>query len=387
MNDHTGTTTANGGTPPSSPARPERILAIDALRGFDMFWIAGPEAGHWLVTSFVVLLLGKMPDELKYQMDHHWGGFTAWDLIMPLFLFIVGAAMPFSLGRRIDAGDGRGAIYSKALRRVALLWVLGMISQGNLLQFRLDRLELYSNTLQAIAAGYLIATVVMVEVRLVRWQAVVAAALLLLYWGAMALIAPPGGTAGNFEQTINLAEWIDRTLLGSFRNHSANYHYTWILSSLGFGATTLLGVFAGRLLQSALAPKQKLLALVGGGLALLLFGWLWSFSLPCIKHLWTSSMVLWAGGWSVLVLAAFYGVIDLLGWRRWCFPFVVIGANAIVAYMMQPLFDVHHLGTHLFGGFSSLFGRGAEFVLALLTCSALWGVLWLMYRKKIFLRV
>ncbi|HEX3134872.1 MAG TPA: DUF5009 domain-containing protein [Planctomycetota bacterium] len=374
----------------SSPApttKPERILAIDAVRGFDMFWIAGPEAGHWLVTSFVVLLLGKVPEGLKYQMDHHWGGFTAWDLIMPMFLFIVGAAMPFSLGRRIEAGDGRAAIYTKALRRVALLWVLGMISQGNLLLFRLDRLELYSNTLQAIAAGYLIATVVMVEVRSVRWQAVIAASLLLLYWAAMALIAPPGGTAGDYGQTVNLAEWIDRTALEPYRNHSPTYHYTWILSSLGFGATTLLGVFSGYLLRSSLAPRQKLLVLIGSGLALLFLGWLWSFVLPCIKHLWTSSMVLWAGGWSVLVLAAFYGVIDVLGWRRWCFPFVVIGANAIVAYMMQPLFDVQHLGEHLFGGFSHLFGRGADFVLALLCCSALWCVLWLLYRNKVFLRV
>lgn len=371
--------------PPTPP--PERILSIDAVRGFDMLWIAGPEAGHWLVTSFVVLLLGKMPDSLKYQMDHHWGGFTAWDLIMPLFLFIVGAAMPFSLGRRIDAGDGRAAIYTKALRRVALLWVLGMISQGNLLQFRLDRLELYSNTLQAIAAGYLIATVVMVEVRKVRWQAMICAGLLLLYWAAMALIAPPGGTAGDYSQGTNLAERIDRTLLGSFRNQSANYHYTWILSSLGFGATTLLGVFSGYLLRSALPAKQKLCALIGGGVALLLLGWLWSFSIPCIKHLWTSSMVLWAGGWSCLVLAAFYGVIDVLAWRRWCFPFVVLGANAILAYMMQPLFDVHHLGEHLFGGFSKLFGAGADFVLALLTCTALWCCLWFLYRKKLFLRV
>ena len=122
MNDNTGSTTEKAGALSAALPRPERILSIDAVRGFDMFWIAGPEAGHWLVTSFVVLLLGKMPEGLKYQMDHHWGGFTAWDLIMPLFLFIVGAAMPFSLGRRIDAGDGRAAIYSKALRRVALLW-------------------------------------------------------------------------------------------------------------------------------------------------------------------------------------------------------------------------------------------------------------------------
>ena len=370
-----------------APAPAERVLAIDAVRGFDMFWIAGPEAGHWLVTSLIILLCGHLPDGIAWQMGHHWGGFTAWDLIMPLFLFIVGAAMPFSLGRRIEAGDGRGPLYGRALRRVALLWVLGMISQGNLLQFRLDRLELYSNTLQAIAAGYLIATVVMVEVRQPRWQAAVTVGLLLAYWAAMALIAPPGGSAGDYGQTVNLAEWIDRSLLGSYRNHDPDYHYTWILSSLGFGATTMLGVFTGRLLRSPLPPRRKLLTMIGGGLALLLLGWLWSFSLPCIKHLWTSSMVLWAGGWSVLVLAAFYGLIDILGWRRWCCPFVVIGANAIVAYMLQPLFDVHHLGTHLFGGFSRLFGPGAAFVLAVLTCTSLWLLLWLLYRKKIFLRV
>ncbi len=371
---------------PSKPAA-DRVLAIDAVRGFDMLWIAGPEAGHWLVSSLVVLLLGSMPAGLAYQMDHHWGGFTAWDLIMPLFLFIVGTAMPFSLGRRLEAGDSRTAIYSKALRRAALLWVLGMISQGNLLQFRLDRLELYSNTLQAIAAGYLIATVVMVELRQIRWQVVTAAGLLLTYWLVMALIPPPGGTAGDYSKGSNLAEWIDRAVLGSFRNERPNYHYTWILSSLGFGATTLLGVFAGYLLRSPLPATRKLLALIGGGLALLLAGWLWEFTLPCIKHLWTSSMVLWAGGWSVLVLAAFYALIDVLGWRRWCFPLVVIGANAIIAYMIQPLFDVHHLGHHLFDGFSKLFGTGADFVLALLTCTSLWAVLWLLYRNRIFLRV
>lgn len=376
-------------TQPSVPPKPavERVLAIDAVRGFDMLWIAGPEAGHWLLTSLVVLLLGRMPEGLAYQMDHHWGGFTAWDLIMPLFLFIVGTAMPFSLGRRLEAGDSRSAIYGKALRRAAFLWVLGMISQGNLLQFRLDRLELYSNTLQAIAAGYLIATVVLVEVRRIHWQAAVTAGLLLTYWLAMALIAPPGGTAGDYGKGTNLAEWIDRAVLGSFRNHGANYHYTWILSSLGFGATTMLGVFAGQLLRSPLPATRKLGILVGSGLALLLVGWMWSYSHPFIKHLWTGSMVLWAGGWSVLVLAAFYGLIDVFGWRRWCFPLVVIGANAIVAYMVQPLFDVHHLTNHLFSGFSKLFGPGADFVLAVLSCTALWAVLWLLYRHRIFLRV
>src|SRR5437667_7224648 len=147
-------------------AAPPRIGSIDALRGFDMFWIMGPELGHWLVLSFAALILGgkeNVPKWLAYQLNHpSWTGFSAWDMIMPLFLFIVGVAMPFSIGRRIEGGAARSSIYFKALRRVVILWILGMISQGNLLDFRLDHLRLFSNTLQSIAAGYLIATIVLV---------------------------------------------------------------------------------------------------------------------------------------------------------------------------------------------------------------------------------
>jgi predicted acyltransferase len=149
----------------------------------------------------------------------------------------------------------------------------------------------------------------------------------------------------------------------------------------------MLGVFAGQWLKTDHSAKKKFIGLLAAGVGLLILGWLWSFVFPCIKHLWTSSMVLWAGGWSVLVLAVFYGIIDVLGWRRWCFPLVVIGANAILAYMMQPLFDVHHLSEHIFGGFSKLFGSGANFVLALTSCTALWCALWYLYTKRIFLRV
>ena len=360
------------------------MVSIDALRGFDMFWIMGPDVGHWLLSSFIVLIFGYMPKGVAYQLEHHWGVFTPWDIIMPLFLFIVGAAMPFSLGRRLEAGEGRRAIYCKALRRVALLWLLGMICQGNLLHYRFADLKFYSNTLQAIAAGYLIATVALVELRRLRWQVALFAALLVGYGLALILVPPPGGVAGDFSPGGNLAIWIDHAVMGS---HHDGKPYAWILPSLGFGATVLLGVFSGHLLRSPLAHSRKIRILVGAGLAGLVSGWALSFILPNIKHLWTSSMVLWAGGWSLLLLALFYGVIDVLGFKRWAFPFQVIGANAILAYMIQPLFRFAEINKHLFGGLCSLFGPAESFLLALFTTMTLWGLLYYLYRSRIFVRI
>jgi len=368
----------------TKPKPPERIVSIDALRGFDMFWIMGPDVGHWLLSSFVVLIFGYMPKGVAYQLTHHWGVFTAWDIIMPLFLFIVGAAMPFSLCRRLEAGEGRRAIYFKALRRVALLWILGMICQGNLLHYRFADFKFYSNTLQAIAAGYLIATVALVELRRIRWQVALFAALLVGYGLAMIFIPPPGGVAGDFSPEDNLANWIDHAVMGS---HHDGKPYAWILPSLGFGATVLLGVLASHVLRSPLSNSRKIRILVGAGLACLVLGWALSFILPNIKHLWTSSMVLWAGGWSLLLLALFYGVIDVLGYKRWAFPFQVIGANAILAYMIQPLFRFAEINKHLFGGLCSLFGPAESFLLALFTTLTLWGLLYYFYRSRIFVRV
>jgi len=368
----------------TKPKLQERVVSIDALRGFDMFWIMGPEVGHRLISSLVVLIFGYMPASIAYQLEHHWGGFTAWDVIMPLFLFIVGAAMPFSLYPRLEAGEGRRPIYYRALRRVGLLWILGMICQGNLLHYRFDDFKFYSNTLQAIASGYFIATVVMVELRSPRWQVLVFAALLTVYGLVMVFVPTPGGVAGNFSSEGNLASWIDHAVLGT---HHDGKPYAWILPSLGFGATVLMGVFAGQLLRSSFVGSRKICILVGAGLVSLALGWAFSFVLPNIKHLWTSSMVLWAGGWSLLLLALFYGIIDVLGFKRWAFPLQVIGANAIVAYMVEPLFHFSEITKHLFGGLCSHFGSAESFLLNLCTALFLWSLLYFLYRSRIFIKV
>jgi predicted acyltransferase len=359
----------------------ERVVSVDALRGFDMFWIAG---GGPFVMAFFKLFANPLPTWLERQFDHvPWVGFVGWDLIMPLFLFIVGVAMPFSIGKRVERGDSRSSIYRKVAYRVVVLWILGIIAQGNLLAFDLHNLQLYSNTLQSIAAGYLISAIALVELP-VRWQGVLAGALLVVFWALMRFVPVPGHGAGIFTPDGNLAMWIDNALLGRFRDGT---DYTWILSSLGFGATTLMGVLSGHLLRTRLPGGRKVLVLAASGLGCLLTGWLWGFEFPIIKHIWTSSMVLWSGGWCLLLLALFYGLIDVLGYKRWAVFFVVFGMNAIVAYMAPDLISFHRISNANLAGLARHLGMFSEFLLTGGTVGILWLGLYYMFRKKTFLRI
>jgi predicted acyltransferase len=371
---------------PGSTAAPaalpaQRIMSVDALRGFDMFWIMG---GGPLVTEFFKLFSNPLPVWLGRHFDHvEWEGFVGWDLIMPLFLFIVGVAMPFSIGKRLERGDSRSSIYRKVIYRVVVLWVLGMIAQGNLLAFDLTKLHLYSNTLQSIAAGYLISSIALVELP-VRWQAALAGALLVVFWALMAFVPVPGYGAGVFTPDGNLAMWIDEALLGRFRDGTP---YTWIFSSLGFGATVLMGVLAGHLLRARLPGRRKALLLAAAGLGCLLGGWLWGFAFPIIKHIWTSSMVLWSGGWCLLLLALFYWVIDVLGYRRWAFFFTVIGMNAIVAYMAPDIIPFSQISNTLFAGLAKHLGMFGNFLVAFGAVGVLWLGVYYLYRHRTFVRI
>jgi len=359
----------------------ERVRSIDALRGFDIFWIVG---GGPMVMQFCKLFANPLPQWLDRQFDHvPWIGFVGWDLIMPMFLFIVGVAMPFSIGKRVARGDRRLAIYSKVIYRVIILWIFGMIAQGHLLLFKLDNLQLYSNTLQAIAAGYLIAAIAIVELP-ARLHGALAAALLVLYWALLRFVPVPGCEGEILTPKCNLAMWVDTALLGHFRDGT---DYTWILSSIGFGATTLIGVLAGQLLRGPQSKPKKALLLVAAGIACLLGGWLWSFDLPIIKHIWTSSMVLWSAGLCLLFLALFYWVIDVLGWQRWAFPFLVLGANSILAYMAPAVISFALISKKNLGGIAAHLPEYAEFLLAAGAFGILWLGLYYLYRKKTFFRI
>jgi predicted acyltransferase len=359
-----------------------RLMSLDALRGFDMFWIVG---GHAIVLGLGKgLNNGWFSRHVLPQIQHvPWEGFTAWDLIMPLFLFMVGTAMPFSFAKRLAQGQSRGRLFLHVVYRVAILWILGMIAQGRLLEYDLSQLRLYSNTLQAIAAGYLIASILLLTLRL-RWQLAVTAGLLLAYWGLLALVPVPGHGAGQLTPEGNLAIYIDKLILGRFQDGTT---YTWILSSMVFGATVIMGAFAGQLLRSEGAQWRKVIVLLGSGLACVLIGWAWSFVFPIIKHIWTSSMVLFAGGWSLLLLCLFYLVIDVLRVRFWALFFVVIGTNAIAAYMVTRVFDFRHVSDIFIHGLAKWTGPWHGFVQAVGAFAVLWLILLLLYRKRIFIKI
>ncbi len=345
-----------------------------------------------------------IPKGVLDQMRHvRWEGFSTCDLIMPLFLFIVGAAMPFSFGKRTAEGQSKKQMYVRVIRRVLILWVFGMVAQGNLLDFDLSKLYLFSNTLQAIAVGYLVASLALMYLPILG-QLALACVLLVGFWLLMMLVPAPGCPAGTMQEKLNLARYVDDVILHGFCDRSPDYSYTWILSGLGFAGSVLLGVMSGHLLRTSWAAWKKTGGLLlAGGVCLLLgwiwaggFGWLDAWRFPIIKHLWTSSMVLWAAGWCYLLLAIFYLVVDVLGFRKWAFFFMVFGANSITAYMLAETVDFGHIANRFVGGITDHLDKwegpcpGPTWGAALTEVAAfaiLWLILLYMYRKRSFVRI
>jgi predicted acyltransferase len=373
----------------AAPPPTARVLSLDALRGFDMFWIIGGDKLALAALALIPLQSAPWVEQAKHQLGHSgWEGFTAYDLIMPLFLFVVGAAMPFSFGRRVELGHSRSRVLLKLLRRTIILFVIGMAVQGHLLEFNLATLHPFSNTLQAIAIGYFFAGILLLTVPI--WGQIAAAIFLMVaYWLLLMYVPVPGHGAGVLEPHANIAYTVEQWVLGRFID-GTDPPYTWILSSMTFTATVLLGVFSGQLLRSQLSPIMKFVWLALLGVVCIAAGWAWAEYLhfPIIKHIWTSSMTLWAAGWSYLLLALFYLVIDVIGLRFWAFPLVVIGMNAIVAYVAYHLvipFD--KISANLVGGLASHLGQAGPLVLALTSVLLVWLLLYHLYRHKIFLRI
>lgn len=371
----------------------KRLESLDALRGFDLFFLValGPLMHSLARTANVEWL-----NESMWVFSHvSWEGFSPWDLIMPLFLFMSGISMPFSLSRYKSISDKR-PLLRRLAKRILLLWIFGMMCQGNLLALDPNTIYLYSNTLQAIATGYLITALLFLFTSR-RTQIITAVVLLLVYCTAMQFITVDGYGGGNYTPQGNLAEWIDNTVLGRFRDTAQVidgkvvvadwYHYTWILSSLNFGVTVLTGLFAGYIAKDKIEEKKKLKLYFGTGITMVIAGWLWNFQMPVIKTIWTSSMVLVSSGYCFLLMGLFYYWIDYKGHRSGITWLKVYGMNSIVAYMLANVVNFRCIGESLFYGLEQYMGSYYSFLMTLWNIGAVYVIIWFMYKRGIFLKV
>ena len=371
----------------------KRLESLDALRGFDLFFLValGPLMHSLARTANVEWL-----NESMWVFSHvSWEGFSPWDLIMPLFLFMSGISMPFSLSRYKSISD-KLPLLRRLAKRILLLWIFGMMCQGNLLALDPNTIYLYSNTLQAIATGYLITALLFLFTSR-RTQIITAVVLLLVYWTAMQFITVDGYGGGNYTPQGNLAEWIDNTVLGRFRDTAQVidgkvvvadwYHYTWILSSLNFGVTVLTGLFAGYIAKDKIEEKKKLKLYFGTGITMVIAGWLWNFQMPVIKTIWTSSMVLVSSGYCFLLMGLFYYWIDYKGHRSGITWLKVYGMNSIVAYMLANVVNFRCIGESLFYGLEQYMGSYYSFLMTLWNIGAVYVIIWFMYKRGIFLKV
>jgi len=369
-------------SPAGEPEKPARLISLDALRGFDMFWIIGGAAllraiAHWSGSDEFI----KHATE---QTTHTpWIGFTFYDLIFPLFIFMTGVTIPYSITSKISQGTlSKPRAYFRILRRFILLTALGLaftFLSFDPAQFRIP------GVLQLIAGGYLIAAIIAIH-RSVRSQFIWALGILVGYWLALTFIPVPGGEAGQLTPGGSLPAYLDRLLPGTL--YMGVFDPEGPVRYLPAAAMALLGAVTGSFLKSqekanhAAAGKLLLAGLIALGL-----GWAWGMIFPIIKPLWTSSYVLFCAGCSLVLLFLFYLVMDV--WKqRWLgFIWLPIGMNAITIYVLGQFVSFRSISQNILGGYAgTLPDHPGEFTLALGTIVIQWIVLFYLFRKKTFLR-
>ncbi|MCF0197464.1 MAG: DUF5009 domain-containing protein, partial [Bacteroidaceae bacterium] len=331
-----------------------RLQSLDALRGFDMFFITG---GAALLTALAALF----PDSQVWQtvarhMEHvPWDGLVHHDTIFPLFLFIAGVSFPFSLEKQRQAGSTSLTIYSRIVRRGLMLVLLGMVYNG-LLDFQFATLR-WPSVLGRIGLAWMFAALIFTSTGRRWWvSAAVSVALLLGYWLVSAYVHVPGvdPDVNPLTREGNIACYIDRMVLGG-HIYRPDYDPEGLFATVPAIVTALLGMLAGTFVRSSsLSGSRRAVWLFVAGVAFALVGAAWNVFYPFNKALWSSSFVCAVAGYSLVLFALFYYVIDVRGWRRWSFYFTVIGMNSITVYMARHFFDFNHLNESLFSGVNSL---------------------------------
>ena len=376
--------------PVAGPAASSRLVSLDVFRGLTI-------AGMVLVNN-----PGSWA-HIYWPLEHaEWNGWTPTDLIFPFFLFIVGVAIPLALGRRVDEGGRKRDLYWKIIKRALIIFALGEFLAG-FPYFHLSTMRI-PGVLQRIAVCYLFASFIFLKTK-PRTQAIIALALLVVYWLLMTHVHAPGYATGDLSKEGSLASYIDRTVFGRHVWSQAKvYDPEGILSTMGALATTLFGVLAGNHLRCSTRTQfEKVAGLFVAGMICVVIGWAWNPFFPINKGLWTSSYVFLTGGMALQLLAFCYWLIDIKNYRAWSKPFVVFGVNAIVLFVgtgiMARLMGLIRLPTsdgkgislqgwiyqHLFLSWAQPINASLAFAIVF---NLLWlGLMWILYWRKIFIKI
>lgn len=373
--------------------KPKRLMSLDALRGFDMFWIIGGGAIFETLARFTNWpVLNWWAKQLEHK---HWEGFAFEDLIFAMFLFIAGVSIPFSIYNRIQKGQSRKQIYKHAFIRLFLLSLIGfLLANGGFQNFDFSNYR-YTHVLIRIAIGCFFATIIMMNTK-IKGQIIWVVSLLLAYWAMLKLIPVPGYGAGLLTPEGNFAGYIDRLLLpGKF----FEWYFPGILDPEGLlghisgVAMGLLGVLTGQFLMHEdvkFDGLKKALYIGAAGILFLGIGLAWDTVFPIIKKIWTSSFVVFAAGWSLILLSVFYLIIDVLKFKKWSFFFIVIGSNSIFIYICQSgVLDLKKMTGFFFNALIKYpVDTSTQAVIASIAYMLVsWLLLYFLYKRKIFFKV
>ncbi len=374
---------AQGATPAT---KRERLLSLDVFRGITL-------------VGMVVVNSPGSRDYIYPAVAHaSWNHWAFADSILPFFVFIVGVAIPFSLGGLLKRGESRAAIVWRIVRRVILLFVIGLVMNG-FPHYDLATLRIF-NALQRIALCYLFASIIYLWMRL-RGQAILGGVLLMLYFVLMKYVPVPGYGAGVLEPEGNWCQYIDYYVLRG-RMQFPTWESKGLLSTVPAVVTALMGVWTGQYLRSAASPLEKTVNMYFFGAVSLFLGLVWSLCFPVNQALWTSSLVMLMGGIALVVLASCYYVCDIKRITWWTPPFLVFGMNSLAVWVLTIMFQqtlgiIKFTGadgtavdvkTSIFRVMEGWLGPWNGSLLFALVYTLFWlGVLSVLYRKGIFIKV
>jgi predicted acyltransferase len=369
----------------TSPFTYERLYSLDALRGFDMVWIMGAEEiFHTLAKATGSPFWGGIANQFTHP---DWNGFHLYDLIFPLFLFLAGVATPYSVGREREKGKTTNQLLLRVIKRGLILVLLGLLVNNGLKTLKpIDEMR-FASVLGRIGLAYMFANIIYLYASQ-KAQIIWFWALIIGYWLLLKFTSAPGFAPGDLTMAGNFASYVDRLVLPG-KLYLGIHDPEGLFSTIPAISTGLLGILAGTLLKSGHQTKQrKALILAVAGAVFVVLAQIWNLDFPINKNLWTSSFVLQVGGLSLLLLSAFYYIIDVLGYKTWAFFFKVIGMNSILIYISGKFINWNYSTNGFFGWLGQITGEPFNAVV-MAACYVLvkWMFLYFLYKKRVFLKV